>query len=133
MNMVLHFLRYELISTSLFLSSACYLLCAPCQTIDKTASEASPRASDKQPKASENKYKISDSCQGWVMISHDICPSKWADFCQYRDMSLLFHGLTGDPCGVSKLILKTKLNSFLLSDRASLQSLQAILAPILVL
>ena len=21
--------------------------------------------------------------QGWVMESHNICPSQWADFCQY--------------------------------------------------
>ena len=22
-------------------------------------------------------------CQGWVRGSHNICPSRWADFCQY--------------------------------------------------
>ncbi len=30
--------------------------------------------------------------QGWVMEFHDICPSKLADFCQYRDLSLMFDG-----------------------------------------
>ncbi len=30
--------------------------------------------------------------QGRVMESYDICPSQWADFCQYGDRSLLFMG-----------------------------------------
>ncbi len=38
--------------------------------------------------------------QGWVMEFHDICPSNWADFCQYRHISLLFHGWTGNSCAI---------------------------------
>ncbi len=43
-----------------------------------------------------------------VMKYHDICPSKWADFCHYRNLSLLFHGWRRNLCGFNycQIIIK---------------------------
>ena len=43
---------------------------------------------------------ICTKCKGWVIKLHYICPSKWANFCHYRDLSLLLDFLIVSPFGL---------------------------------